>query len=446
MLTGLPLLVLILVVLVFIIIACAVWRWHPFPVLIVAALTIGLAAGMEPPTTLQTLLQGSGSVFASIGFIIALGTILGEALERTGAVAALASAVLKKVGPKRVISGMSLMGALVGIPVFCDSGFVILSNLARSLSLQASLSYGAVSIALATGLYTTHVLIPPTPGPLAVVGNFGMSADLGWVILMGLLVSLPAIASGYWFARQMKNATDPQQEHLQEEVSVPHAHPKIVPALIPLLLPVLLIALSSVLPLLSLPASLSAALLFICNPNIALLLGVVAALLLLGRGKRHEWNDWIQKALLQAGPIIFITAAGGALGAILKATPMAAEFETLVAGKNIAPFYFFPIAYLLAAGLKTAQGSSTAAMIIASSIIAPLLPGMQITDPAVKTLLLLSIGAGAMTVSHANDSYFWVINQYGKIPVAKMYRYFTLATFVMGITVLATCMLLSLLF
>ena len=192
--------------------------------------------------------------------------------------------------------------------------------------------------------------------------------------------------------------------------------------------------------------ALSTVLRFICNPNIALLLGVLAAFLLLGFDQRKEWNDWIQTALTQAGPIILITAAGGALGAVLKATPLADEFKALVAGRALSPFLFFPIAFLLAAGLKTAQGSSTASLIITSSIIAPLLEGLGLHHPAEKALLVLSIGAGAMAVSHANDSYFWVINQYSGISVGKMYRYFTAATFFMGVAVLLSCMLLALLF
>src|SRR5690606_3661726 len=162
--------------------------------------------------------------------------------------------------------------------------------------------------------------------------------------------------------------------------------------------------------------------------------------------QQKKWNSWIQHALTQAGPIILITAAGGALGAVLKATPLAAEFENMITGKNFSLIIFYPIAFLLAAGLKTAQGSSTAALIITSSIMAPLLSGMPFNHVAEKALLVLSIGAGAMVVSHANDSYFWVINQYSKLPVSRMYRYFTTATFFMGLAVLASCMLLSLLF
>lgn len=446
MLTGLSLIILIIVILVMIIGACAILKWHPFLVLVIAAIVLGISVGMGIEATIDALLQGGGAVFASIGLIIALGTILGETLEKTGAITAIATALLKKTEKEKILPGISLMGAVTGIPVFCDSGFVILSSLARSLSKQSSVSYGAISIALATGLYTSHVLIPPTPGPLAAAGNFNMAGDIGWIMLLGIVVSIPAIIIGWLFARKLNRQNEIHPEAGIEEEVAPVILPRLAFSILPLLLPVILIAMGSMIPFFNLKASFNSVLIFICNPNIALLLGVFTAFLLPGFSQRKKWNSWIQHALTQAGPIILITAAGGALGAVLKATPLAAEFENMIAGKNFSLIIFYPIAFLLAAGLKTAQGSSTAALIITSSIMAPLLAGMSFNHVAEKALLVLSIGAGAMVVSHANDSYFWVINQYSKLPVSSMYRYFTTATFFMGIAVLASCMLLSLLF
>lgn len=446
MLTGLPLLLLILIILLLIIYSCAVLKWHPFPVLILSAILLGLIAGLSPKLTLDTLLSGTGSVFTSIGLIIALGTILGEILEKTGAVASIATYILRKAGNKYALISMSALGGLVGIPVFCDSGFIIISRLAGSISKQSNISYAALSIALATGLYTTHVLIPPTPGPLAAVGNFNMADDIGWVIFLGMIVSVPSILTGWYFAKRIAvkhiNLHAVAETEIENEIS----KPGLFISLFPLLLPVFLIAWGSIANFMDLTASQESIIQFICNPNIALLSGVISALLLLAYNRRKEWNGFIQQSLLQAGPIIFITAAGGALGAVLKATPIADEFKMLVTDNNVSTTWFFPLAFLLAAGLKTAQGSSTASLIITSSIIAPLLPAMNLEHAGAKALLVLCIGAGAMTVSHANDSYFWVISHYGKIPVKNMYRYFTSATFFMGLSILISCMLIYTLF
>lgn len=445
MLTGVSLITVIVLALGFIIIACSVLRWHPFLVLSGTALALGIAVGMPAEKTLNTVIQGGGAVFGSIGIIIALGTLLGEILEKTGATTAIASGVLRLTGPKKTIAGMGVLGAVTGIPVFCDSGFVILSNLAKSLAQQTATSYGAISIALATGLYTTHVLVPPTPGPLAAAGNLGMTHELGWVIMMGLLTAVPAVFVGYFFARRfgrLAGSTDIPEAYATED----NPNVRIGIAVIPLLLPVILIAAGSVISLFEMSENTKNALLFLFNPNIALFISVLVALILLARPYGKQWNDWIQRSLAQAGPIILITTAGGALGAILKATPLAEEFNSLLAGKKLSAFVLFPVGYLLAAGLKTSQGSSTAALVIASSILAPLMGNWGLDHPAEKALLVTSIGAGAMTVSHANDSFFWVINQYSGLTVKQMYRHFTLTTFFMGLAVLITCMCMSLLF
>lgn len=439
MITGLPLLMLILASLVFIIIACSVLKWHPFPVLVCTAVLLGLFAGMAPTSVIQTLSEGAGATFASIGIIIALGTILGEILERSRATHSLAHAIVKLWGKKRVLTGMGTLGGVVGIPVFCDSGFIILSNLGRSLSHQTGVSYGSISIALATGLYTTHVLIPPTPGPMAAAGNLGASDEIGLVIVFGLIVGIPAIMAGTWMAAKMKKDLPQPDMENNQAVQQQEPLPSLLRSAVPLLLPILLITFGSFLGFMSLPPTLLSTLKFLTSPMISLLLSVLLAFALLFP---HKSSDVIAKALSQAGPIILITAAGGAFGAILKATPLAELFNSIITQTQVSRYGFFVAAFVLAAALKTAQGSSTASLIITSSFLAPLMSVMQVEDPIGKALLVLCIGAGAMTVSHANDSYFWVIQQYSGMEVKKMYRHFTLTTLVMGIVVLLGCMLL----
>lgn len=444
MVTGTLLLVIIAIALILIVVGCSVLKWHPFLVLMLCSLFVGLATGMETTQLVGALTSGAGSVFAAIGLIIALGTILGEVLERTHAAKALAIWMIRISGRKKILTGMSTLGGVSGIPVFCDSGFIILSNLGKSLSRQTGVSFGAISIALATGLYTSHVLIPPTPGPMAAAGNLGAEKELGWVILIGLLLSVPAILVGNFMARKFSridtNAIIPEPATEEADLKIP----ALWKCLFPLLLPVILIAMGSVLPFLSLEPSTAEKLSFIFNPTIALLIGVIVALLILPVGK--QWNGWIGHALAQAGPIILITTAGGAFGAVLKATPLADYFEQLMTGGSFSPLGFFPIVFLLAAGLKTAQGSSTAAMVITSSIIAPVLPVLGMDTVLLKALLVMVIGGGAMTVSHANDSFFWVIQQYSGISVRNVYRYFTVSTLFMGITILLGSMLLAVIF
>lgn len=441
MITGTALLLVILITLICIILACSVLKWHPFPVLLVMALVLGLLTGIPGNRVIKLVIDGGSSVFGGIGIIIALGSILGNILEKTGAAISLARGIIALTGKRKILPGMGILGAVIGIPVFCDSGFVILSNLTKTLALQTGLPAGSLSLALASGLYTTHVLIPPTPGPLAAAGNLQMGEQLGWVILLGLLVSIPAIIIGVIQAAKYKIK---QQDRPSEEITVnERAIPSFINALIPLLLPVLLIAMGSLLPLLPISAQSKEGIAFFCNPNIALLIAVILALVLLARPAHKEWTGWIQHALMQAGPIILITIAGGSLGAVLKATALSDFFEGMTNNPELPAMWLFPVSFLLAAGLKTSQGSSTAAMVIASSMIASLLPGAGMESPVQKALLVLCIGAGAMTVSHANDSYFWVISQYAQIPPRDMFRHFSLSTFWMGLSVLLSSMLLA---
>ena len=442
MLTGTALILVIAASLIFIVIACAVLRWHPFFVLLGTAIVLGIAVGLEFRKTIQTMLDGGAAVFASIGLIIALGTVLGNVLEKTNAAQTIADGFLARAGKKRLLPGISVLGAFVGIPVFCDSGFIILSRLARTLSVKSGIPTGSIALALATGLYTTHVLVPPTPGPLAAAGALGMNEGLGWLILLGLLVSIPALITGYFFAKRYHGPVSLPPDPPAEETII--KKPAFLPAVFPILLPILLIAAGSAIQMLMSPGPAKEFLLFVCHPVVAILLGLLNAFLLLARPYRKEWNAWIQQSLSQAGPIILITVAGGALGAILKETPLAEQFRHWAIDRHFSILWLYMIAYLLAAGLKTAQGSSTAALIIASSILSPLLNGMPGIHLSQQALMVLCIGAGAMTVSHANDSYFWVINQYAGIDVRNMYRYFTRATFFMGLATLLACLVLGL--
>lgn len=444
MVTGIMLILIVALALIIIVVGCAYFKWHPFLVLIVTGIFVGLATGMDAEVLINAITSGAGSVFAAIGLIIALGTILGEILEKTNAAKTLAVAILNLATKKRVLTGMSSLGGVVGIPVFCDSGFIILSNLGKSLSKQSGVSFGAISIALATGLYASHVLIPPTPGPLAAAGNMGAADNLGLVIIFGIITAVPAIIIGNFMAKKLLNRKiadhpDILLEHQKEESQ--ENLPSIGKSLTPLLLPILLIGFGTTIPFFNLPEKTAEILLFIANPTIALLLGVIIAIIILPAKK--QLNNLINSSLSQAGPIILITCAGGAFGSVLKATPLAVYFEELMQGGSFTAVSFFPIVFLIAAGLKTAQGSSTASMVITSSIIAPILPAVGMDAPAMKALLVMVVGSGAMAVSHANDSYFWVIQQYSKLKLPVMYRYFTLTTLWMGLTVLAVSMLIA---
>ena len=431
---GPGLLVLLLAAIAFIVVMTARVRLHPFIVLLLASLGVGLISGLPAQQVISSMTGGFGSTLSSIGIVIAAGTIIGFIMEKSGAAMVMANSILKLVGEDRSALAMAFTGGVVSVPVFCDSGFVILSPLNRTMAARSKQSLSVFAIALSMGLYSTHVFVPPTPGPIAGAGTIG--ADLGSVILWGLIVSIPTILAGYWFAKRYgsKIYIDPAPHVVEEskEKREIKQYPSVVKSFAPIVVPVVLIALKSLADYPSRPlgtGALQAFFSFIGNPNIALLIGVFLAFLTVPKITKEVLGDWVGVGLASAGSIILITGAGGALGQVIRDTPIASYLSSSLSGLQFGIF----MPFLLSAALKTAQGSSTVAIITTAGIIAPLLEALGLASGLGPTLTVLAIGAGSMTVSHANDSYFWVVAQFSDMEVSQAYRLQTLASLVCGL-------------
>ncbi len=449
--SGWLLIVLLVVAIVFIVVGTAKFRIHPFLILLVTAYGLGLLAGISPADTITAIVEGFGGTLGGIGIIIAAGTIIGVVLERTGGAQVMADAVIGVIGKARSVMAMSVTGAVVSIPVFCDSGYVILSPLARSLASKAKGSMTTYALALSTGLLVTHVFVPPTPGPIA--GAQELGADVGLVIILGLVTSVPVLIATYLYAlfQGKRIHIDPDSMSMDEqavgntdveEVSGPR--PSTFAAFLPILLPIVLIALNSVAELDGKPFGdgiVAATLTFLGNPNTALIIGVFIAFFVTAQTAGEKiTHDAVHRALSVGGPIILITGAGGALGGVLRETPI-----TDFLGENLALTslgIFLP--FLLAAAIKTAQGSSTVAIVTTAAIVAPLTESLGLESSTDLALTTLAIGAGSVMVSHANDSYFWVVTQFSGMSVAQGYKLYTLATAITGVVGIATVYILTL--
>ncbi|WP_221031206.1 GntP family permease [Actomonas aquatica] len=436
-------LVSLLLAIAFIVVATTRWRLPPFLALLLAACAYGVASGLSPAETLVAITGGLGRTVAGIGIIIASGCIIGAVLEQTGAAMVMANAVLKVVGRSRTVLAMGLTGGVVSVPVFCDSGYVVLAPLVRSLARRAKQSIAALAVALSMGLYATHCLVPPTPGPVAAAE--ALSADLGQVIALGSLVAVVVIgvcclfamwAGRRWYIEPPAAQVAPAAGEA-EEAGVVASLPR---AFAPIVLPVALIALRSFFPGAE-GSRWAATVTWLGDPNVALLLGALLALVLARRHGAAELGEWSGEALRSAGAIVLVTGAGGALGAVLRATPLAEAIGTQLASMDLGLFNIV-LPFLVAAGLKTAQGSSTVAIVTTASLLAPLLPALGLDQGTVLTLTVLAIGAGSMTVSHVNDSYFWVITQMSGITVSQGYRLITLASAVAGGTAIVVIVIL----
>lgn len=419
------------VVVLFIVIATVKFKMHPIFSLTIAAIASGFFLGMAPKSIMSTMVEGFGNTLSGIGLVIAFGTVIGIYLERTGSTQVLANSILGIIGLKRSPLAMNLAGFVISIPVYCDSGYIILSSLNKAISKKTGISVLVFAIALATGLYSAHVFVPPTPGPLAAAAI--LDADLGMVLIFGLLVAIPVSISGYFWARFIGKSL--QEDETLETAETKEEVPSTVKpfqAFLPLLVPIILIALKSVADYPTHPLGdgwAFSVLGFLGSPVIALLIGVFFAFALGRKVPSEEKKDWVPEAFKQAGAIVLITGAGGAFGAILRTMDIASiinlESSTGVGG--------LLIAFAVSAVLKTAQGSSTVAIITTSAIIAPLLETFGLVSITDKALAVLAIGAGAMTVSHINDSYFWVVSQFSNMKVKTALRGHTLGTLVQGV-------------
>lgn len=442
--SGLYLGAIIAIAVIAMVIAIAKFKMHPFVVLILVAIFVGLASGMSATDVVSTVKTGFGSILGNIGIVIVCGTIIGKILEKTGAALTMANSILRIVGKKNGVTAMGLTGYVTGIPVFCDSGFVVLSPISRALAHQSKNSLAVMAVALSGGLYATHCLVPPTPGPIAMAGT--LHADLGLTILVGLAISIPAVACAIIYAKKVASKVEipANPEFTVEELVEKYGKlPGALHSFSPILLPIVLIAINSIASFPSKPfgsGTFASIATFIGNPVVALILGVFLAMTLIPKAEKGSSLKWFSEGVVDAAPILVITGAGGAFGAILKQLPLAEALSGSLLGLGIGVF----VPFIIAALLKTAMGASTVAMIVTSSMIAPLMPSLGFTSELAKVLVVLAIGTGSMFVSHANDSFFWVVSQFSDMNTKQAYKCQTGMTAVMGVVSILVIFVLSL--
>ncbi|MGP5064598.1 GntP family permease [Psychrobacter celer] len=437
----------------FIIFATAKLKWHPFLVLILSAFLVALFYQVPLNTVAKTISDGFGGILGYIGLVIVFGTIIGLILEKTGAAIVMAESVIKVLGPRFPTLTMSIVGSVVSIPVFCDSGYIILNSLKESLAERLKVSSVAMSIALATGLYATHTFVPPTPGPIAAAGNLGLESNLGLVIMVGVVVTAVAVLAGWWWSNRFLNvtpdnisapaATTPDNIKTRDDYG---SMPSATMAFLPIIVPIVLICLSSIANFPSAPfgsGTLADTLIFIGNPLTALLIGLFLSFLLINtEQKTQEISDSISQGLVVAAPILLITGAGGAFGAMLKITPIGDYLGTTLSALGLGIF----MPFIVSAALKTAQGSTTVALVTTSAMVAPLLDQIGLDSELGRVFCVMAIGAGAMTISHANDSFFWIVSQFSRMSVAQAYKAHSMATGIQGMTSILFIWLLTLVF
>ena len=460
--SGIALIVCFVIAIILMIVMISKFKVHPFLALMSISLVLAVVAGIDLSKIPAMIGVGFSGTFKSIGIVIIFGTIIGTVLEKTGAALKLADMVVKLVGQRHPELAMLIMGWVVGIPVFCDSGFVVLNSIREALYKKISASPVAMSVALSGGLYASHVFIPPTPGPIAAAGTLGLGGNLLLVIIMGTVVSVPVLVAVYFFSKSIAKSVTISDKEADATITASYEEllkkfgklPCGFLSLAPIIMPIIFMAVGSVIDVLAKQGMLDKAallpkiFLFLGNPIIALAIGVIFCVFLLAETKKmREFDHITNESLKIAGPILFITAAGGVLGNVITEAGFV-NFIKENASTIKAIGIFFP--FIISAVLKTAQGSSTVAIITTASIMGAfsadnsLMHTLGFTSEISAALCVMAIASGAMCVSHANDSYFWVVTNFSKMTADQGYRTQTAMTFIMGVVGMISVYILSL--
>jgi GntP family gluconate:H+ symporter len=437
-------------------------KMHPFLAIMAISLPLGLFLGIPlvntadengavTPGIAAVIGAGFSGTFTSIGIVIILGALIGTILETTGGAFKLADMVIKLVGPQHPVLAMQIMGWAVSIPVFCDSGFVILDPIRKALVRRTKARSVSMTVALSSGLYASYMFIPPTPGPIAVATILGAGNNLFLVMVLGLVVSIPALIGAFIYASFIGDQMQSTEDLKTDETARSYRQiregygtlPDGFSATAPILLPILLMAFGSIASISHWTGSALQMGTFLGTPIIALSVGLVFAIAQLGTAEKlTAFYEITNETLKIVGPILFITAAGGVLGRIIGASGIADAVADRAGGLR-GMGILFP--FLLSGALKSVQGSSMVALTTAAGIVAPLLNVLGLGSPARTALTVIAIGAGAMTVSHANDSYFWVVTNFGGMTPAQGYKTQTVATLIEGVCAMIGVLIVSLL-
>lgn len=430
---------------VLVLVLCTVkFKIHPFFALIATTVTFAVVSGMNLEEMLAAFTSGMGGTMADIGLVIALGTVTGALLEKSGAAETMAKTILKITGKKHAALGLAITGYFVSIPVFCDSAFVLLSPIAKRISKDTKISMTTMAVALCMGLHATHMFVPPTPGPLAVAGI--LNADLGYVILFGALVSIPVMLVGYFGAVFMGKKYD----YLPENVAdVPENQklPSPLMAFLPILTPIMLMLLKTIGQMCGLQGALMDIFAVLGTPAVALLVGLIIALVGYHQIFPEDTKAWgfdgvFADALKTAGQIILIVGAGGAFSGVLKASPLQSILTDTFSGLTIGILAPFIIGFIF----RTCVGSATIAMVTAATMITPLMDVLGFASPMGRVIAMLACAAGGLMVFHGNDDFFWVTATTSEMDTSVAYKTIPIISVCQSIVALIVVFVLSLIF
>lgn len=412
-------------------------KFSVFGSLFAVSLALALGSGMPLGKVIDTLKSSFGNTLGGISFIIIFGAAIAVCMQKSGGALSIASHILKLAGKGNAKAAMAWTGFIPGLTIFCDTGYIILSGIARSVSASSKTSMPLIAAIMGSSLFVVHCLVPTHPGALAAAT--ALNANLGMLVLASVLFAIPGLLASYYWAGLMDKGQNYAPAEADDEDGADdlsqHNLPKFSHALLPVVLPLVLISISTLLTTLGMKDGGATVFHFLGNPVMALLMGMLCGVWLLSRhgGQKGDFTKVLEEAIVKAGPILIITAAGGMFGAIIKETGVGNALGEVLGGASVGLL----VPFIIAALLKTAQGSSTVAALTTAAIISPSLQTFGLDSEMGRVFAVLAIGAGSMIASHANDSYFWVVTKFSNIEMQQSLRVFSSSTFVMGVVTFA---------
>ena len=412
---------------------------HPTISLFIGSLFLGFLLKMNLNDILESIFQGFSNAIKSIGLIIIFSTIIGQFLKKSNSIKKFGDLILYNFQDKTLIS-INLLGLFLGTVVFCDSGFLILNGISKSIASTTNYSLTSLNLSLSGGLYASHTLVPPTPGPLAAINNLNGISMIGDIMLLSIVVSIPASLISFIYARKTFGKLNLKIKSQNLKLTSDY----IIPILV-IIIPLFLISLNTLTNFINNEISRNIILLLklIGNPINALFIGIILSFFL--PNTKNKKPIIIYDALKDSWPILILTSMGAAFGNVIKNSELSSLLSNVFVNNNISLIYIVVTCFVISVILKTSQGSSTSAMIISSSIIFPLISSYNYSSFEIG-MMVLSLGAGSMMISHINDSYFWIVTQKSNLKMNEGIKYFSLMSIMQGIGTFTIILLIILLF
>ena len=396
-------------------------KLNPILSLFIGSIILGILLEMTISEIFNHQVTGFFLSIKNIGLIIFFSCVIGQYLKETRSIEKFGNLLLNNF-QKQTLLSINMLGLFIGTVVFCDSAFLILNGISRSIASSSSISLTSLNLSLSGGLYSSHTLIPPTPGPIAAINNFNVIDNIGTIMILGILVSIPSSLIAFLFSRSFikKNKIKIKKNLNSKDNASLMAYLSIV-------IPLLLISLNTISNLFDNinETTIYRSIKFIGNPNFALFVGMILSFFI--PYKKIKVNKIFISTIKDFLPIILLTSMGAAFGNIIKNSNISEVIPNFINIQESNIIYLCAMSYILSFILKTSQGSSTSSMIIVSSIIFPIISDINFNIFDIS-MIILSIGAGSMMISHVNDSYFWIVTKQTSLNLKKGLKYFSVMT------------------